>query len=50
MQIVYLDADNFVLKDPSTLFASPEYNNTGAIFWQDYWSNSLALEVSTTKG
>lgn len=44
-QVLYLDADNFVLRDTSVLFASQEYNNTAAIFWQDYWSNSLAPEV-----
>lgn len=45
MQVIYLDADNFVLKNPSTLFSSPEYNSTGAIFWQDYWDNTVAPEV-----
>jgi hypothetical protein len=44
-QMLYLDADNFVLRDPSVLFASEEYKNTSAIFWQDYWSNTLAPEV-----
>lgn len=45
MQVIYLDADNFVLRDPSVLFASKEYNNTAALFWQDYWTNTLAPEV-----
>jgi hypothetical protein len=40
-----LDADSFVLKDPSLLFDSQEYNATGAIFWQDYWANTLAPDV-----
>jgi hypothetical protein len=45
VQVIYLDADNFVLQDPSVLFASKEYNNTAALFWQDYWTNTLAPEV-----
>lgn len=28
------------------MFASQEYNNTAAIFWQDFWSNTLAPDVS----
>lgn len=43
--MIYLDADNFVLRDPSALFATSEYKNTTALFWQDYWSNTLAPEV-----
>jgi len=45
LQVIYLDADNFVVRDPAALFASPEYNSTAAIFWQDYWANTVAPEV-----
>jgi hypothetical protein len=35
--ILYLDSDNYALRDPSYLFDSDEYKNTGAIFWPDFW-------------
>lgn len=46
LQVIYLDADNYVLRDPSMLFATKEYNATAAIFWQDFWDNTLAPEVN----
>uniref|UniRef100_M4BVB4 RxLR effector candidate protein n=1 Tax=Hyaloperonospora arabidopsidis (strain Emoy2) TaxID=559515 RepID=M4BVB4_HYAAE len=36
-QVLLLDADNFAVRDPSYLFDTPEFINTGAIFWPDYW-------------
>ncbi len=39
-QILYLDADNNLLKDPSGLFETKEFKKYGAIFWPDYWKTS----------
>ena len=36
--VLLLDTDNFVLRDPSYLFDAPEFRDTGAIFWPDFWS------------
>jgi hypothetical protein len=34
-EVLWLDADNTPLVDPSFLFAEPAYERTGAIFWPD---------------
>jgi hypothetical protein len=34
-EVLWLDADNTPLVDPSFLFSAPEYARTGAIFWPD---------------
>ncbi|KAG7381631.1 hypothetical protein PHYPSEUDO_005789 [Phytophthora pseudosyringae] len=36
-RVLFLDADNFPVRDPSSLFDSPEFETTGAVFWPDYW-------------
>ncbi|RLN53817.1 hypothetical protein BBP00_00009189 [Phytophthora kernoviae] len=36
-QVLLLDADNFAVRDPTYLFETPEFKNTGAIFWPDFW-------------
>lgn len=35
--LLLLDADNFAARDPSHLFTTEVYNETGAVFWPDYW-------------
>jgi alpha 1,2-mannosyltransferase len=35
--VLLLDADNFPVRDPSYLFDTPEFTDTGAIFWPDFW-------------
>ncbi|GMF55066.1 unnamed protein product [Phytophthora fragariaefolia] len=35
--ILLLDADNFAARDPAHLFTTEVYNDTGAVFWPDYW-------------
>ena len=37
-EVLWLDADNVPLVDPSCLFAEPAYAETGAIFWPDLTS------------
>ncbi len=46
LQIIWLDVDNIPLRDPSFLYDSEEYKATGALFWQDYWANTMAPQVS----
>lgn len=36
-RILFLDADNVPVRDPTYLFQSPEFERTGAVFWPDYW-------------
>ncbi|TDH66481.1 uncharacterized protein CCR75_003270 [Bremia lactucae] len=35
--ILFLDSDNVPVRDPSFLFESQEFTDTGAIFWPDFW-------------
>ncbi|KAG7381632.1 hypothetical protein PHYPSEUDO_005790 [Phytophthora pseudosyringae] len=36
-KILFLDSDNVPVRDPSFLFDTQEFNETGAIFWPDFW-------------
>ncbi|KAE8993164.1 hypothetical protein PR003_g21016 [Phytophthora rubi] len=36
-QVLFLDADNVPVRDPSYLFTAPEFVKTGAVFWPDFW-------------
>lgn len=36
-QAIFLDADNVPVRDPTYLFETPEFKETGAIFWPDFW-------------
>lgn len=36
-QLLFLDADNAPVRDPTFLFASREFRETGALFWPDFW-------------
>lgn len=33
--LLYIDADNLAIADPTPLFAAPEFTETGALFWPD---------------
>ncbi len=35
-EVLLLDADNVPIIDPSFLFRTPEYRDTGAVFWPDF--------------
>jgi alpha 1,2-mannosyltransferase len=35
--VLFLDADNVPVRDPSFLFDTPEFKETGAVFWPDFW-------------
>ncbi|KAE8914456.1 hypothetical protein PF005_g13555 [Phytophthora fragariae] len=36
-RVLFLDADNVPVRDPTFLFDSPEFVKTGAVFWPDFW-------------
>jgi hypothetical protein len=38
-EVLFLDSDNVPLRDPEFLFESPEFKETGALFWNDYWKS-----------
>ncbi|GMF18846.1 unnamed protein product [Phytophthora lilii] len=42
-RILFLDADNVPVRDPSYLFASLEFVRTGAVFWPDFWHPSSTI-------
>ncbi|RLN98841.1 hypothetical protein BBJ28_00018279 [Nothophytophthora sp. Chile5] len=35
--VLFLDADNVPVRDPTYLFASREFREHGAVFWPDFW-------------
>jgi len=39
-EVLFVDADNICVKDPTFLFSCPEYLDNGALFWPDYWKTS----------
>jgi alpha 1,2-mannosyltransferase len=39
-EVLFLDADNICIKDPSFLFETKPYIETGAIFWPDFWKTA----------
>ncbi|KAL3658738.1 hypothetical protein V7S43_016373 [Phytophthora oleae] len=36
-RVLFLDSDNVPVRDPSFLFQTPEFVETGAVFWPDFW-------------
>jgi hypothetical protein len=36
-EVLYMDIDNMAMKDPSFLFDTPAYKETGTLFWKDMW-------------
>ncbi|MGN8056100.1 hypothetical protein ACTJKN_07500 [Pedobacter sp. 22163] len=39
-EVLFLDADNMCVRDPSYLFYDKNYLKTGNLFWPDYWKTS----------
>ncbi|MAS94922.1 MAG: hypothetical protein CMO55_17130 [Verrucomicrobiales bacterium] len=39
-ELLYLDSDNFVVRNPEYLFDSDEFNSFGAVFWPDLQKSS----------
>jgi hypothetical protein len=36
-EILFLDSDNIPARDPTFLFETDAFKETGALFWKDYW-------------
>ena len=49
-ELLYLDADNFVLSNPDSIFDAPAYTSTGAVIWQDYWRHGGSLWLPYATG
>lgn len=45
-EVLFLDADNVPLRDPTPLFTAPQYLSSGALLWKDFWDNYAAPQVS----
>mmetsp|Transcript_34446 Transcript_34446/g.55418 ORF Transcript_34446/g.55418 Transcript_34446/m.55418 type:complete len:393 (+) Transcript_34446:137-1315(+) len=40
-EVLFMDADNFPFEtDPALLFDTPEFKETGALFWPDLWGHA----------
>ena len=39
-KVIFMDSDNYAVKDPSFLFQSRPFKETGAIFWKDMWKTN----------
>jgi len=44
-EVLSLDSDNVPVRDPSYLFETPEYEDTGAVFWPDFGKLSAAANI-----
>ena len=45
-QVLFLDSDNVLMRDPSDLFDAAQFRDTGAVLWPDYWSTSVAPQLA----
>ena len=41
-EVLFLDADDYPVRDPSIIFDVPAYKKTGALFWPDYCNMCVA--------
>jgi hypothetical protein len=49
-EVLFLDADNGVVRDPTYLFDLPQYKEKGAVLWPDYGFWTLKPDVWTIFG
>jgi Mannosyltransferase putative len=49
-EVLFLDADNGVVRDPTYLFDEPAYKRHGSVFWPDYACWKLKPDVWRTFG
>lgn len=40
-EVLFIDADNNCLSDPTELFESEEYRQFGCLFWPDFWKTDI---------
>ena len=48
--MLFLDADNVPVRDPTPLFDSAAFQGTGALLWPDYWDSSAAPDLPAVLG
>jgi alpha 1,2-mannosyltransferase len=44
-EVLFLDADNNCVKDPTDLFEFEKYKEIGTVFWPDYWRTSKSNPI-----
>lgn len=44
-EVLYIDADNVALSDPTSLFETPQMEASGLIIWPDFWPPSTASDA-----
>jgi alpha 1,2-mannosyltransferase len=49
-EVLFLDADNIPMADPSALFRSSQYQTTGALFWPDFWRTATKNPIWSILG
>mmetsp|Transcript_14356 Transcript_14356/g.43356 ORF Transcript_14356/g.43356 Transcript_14356/m.43356 type:complete len:597 (+) Transcript_14356:257-2047(+) len=49
-EVLFLDSDNVLVRDPSPLFVSAQYEESGAVLWPDYWASSVAPDLVAVLG
>ncbi|KAG7392035.1 hypothetical protein PHYBOEH_006511 [Phytophthora boehmeriae] len=42
-RVLFLDADNVPVQDPTFLFESKEFVDNGAVFWPDFWHSGRTI-------
>ncbi|DBA05381.1 TPA: hypothetical protein N0F65_007543 [Lagenidium giganteum] len=47
--VLLLDADNFAVRDPTYLFSTSQYIETGAVFWPDFWRPNRTIFGMTSR-
>lgn len=45
--VLFLDADNLLITDPTPAFTSPPFNETGLVSWPDFWASSASPHLYT---
>ncbi|KAK6001868.1 hypothetical protein QM012_002358 [Aureobasidium pullulans] len=48
--VLFLDADAFVAKDPSHAFAQEPFSSTGLVTWPDFWASSASSHLYEITG
>lgn len=49
-EVLLMDSDNIVLRDPNSLFNSELYSEHGSILWMDFWRGSAAPDLASVLG
>ena len=49
-QVLFLDADNVAVADPTPLFQAPAFQDTGTLLWPDYWASTAAPDLAAVLG